>query len=275
MTRNFNDFTLPNAGLHGNFALEVLASLPLTEAKVGRMIRVTGVDGIYLCIAVDMWLLLGSASFSTPKIAYVQSDGNDGTAAIGNPGRPYLTPQAAYTAAAAAAGVGNGHIIYFGVGNFGTITLAADWDANVAIAGTGRQTSFLSSIVASGPGININLTDAGDKSLAIAQIGSAGTPLADATFINCVLGVAAGIDTVEVDGTVDIRGCSIPAIVSSAGVDPIYVYGTDFYVINGGGTITLENSSWPLGVGQSPADEIGIDGLVAGTPSSNRIRTIV
>jgi hypothetical protein len=50
----------------------------------------------------------GGAAISNPGVAYVQTNGNNATAQIGNPAKPYLTAQAAFDAGARAFELGRG-----------------------------------------------------------------------------------------------------------------------------------------------------------------------
>lgn len=74
----------------------------------------------------------GGASLSDPNVAYVRSDGNDSTGEIGNPGKPYRTMQAAYTAGA--------RNFDLGIGDFGTLTLAAASNDKIRYIGRGAPT---------------------------------------------------------------------------------------------------------------------------------------
>ena len=66
----------------------------------------------------------GSAggTIATPLVYYVESTGNNGTGAVGNPALPYATGTAAYDAGVSA---GVGFVIKFGAGGF-TIAITAD-----------------------------------------------------------------------------------------------------------------------------------------------------
>ncbi len=74
----------------------------------------------------------GGASLSDPNVAYLRSDGNDGTGEIGNPGKPYLTMQAAYDDGA--------RNFDLGIGDFGTLTLAAASNDKIRFIGRGAPT---------------------------------------------------------------------------------------------------------------------------------------
>jgi len=61
----------------------------------------------------------GGSSISNPKVVYVRSDGNNATGVVGNPSKPFLTAQAAWTAIKAAVNdVFDVHCFDFGVGEF-------------------------------------------------------------------------------------------------------------------------------------------------------------
>ena len=76
----------------------------------------------------------GSA-ISNPSIAHVQTNGDDGTAVIGDPSKPFATPQAAYNAGAT--------VLCLGVGSFGGITgLSQD----IMLIGCGATRSFVGNI---------------------------------------------------------------------------------------------------------------------------------
>ena len=77
--------------------------------------------------------LNASTDPSWPKVAYVETTGNNATAVIGDPSLPFLTPQGAYNAISAAAA--GQYVMRCGVGNFGTITLDANWAKLVGIYG--------------------------------------------------------------------------------------------------------------------------------------------
>ena len=76
----------------------------------------------------------GSA-IANQGIAYVQNNGNDGTAIIGDPAHPYATPQAAYNAGA--------RVFCFGVGEFGDIS---GINADIMLIGCGVEQTFVGNI---------------------------------------------------------------------------------------------------------------------------------
>lgn len=88
---------------------------------------------------------------SQPKMVYVETDGVNGTAVIGRRDKPFQTAQAAFNAANAGAG---DHILMFGVGSFGGITLDnIAWPTRIKIMGGGRL-SVIGEINANGtPGV--------------------------------------------------------------------------------------------------------------------------
>ena len=79
--------------------------------------------------------------------AFVSAAGNDATAAIGDPARPFRTAQAAFDAAR---GLPGDRVLRFGAGDFGGITLAADWPERIQLAGVGATVTRLGGIMARG-----------------------------------------------------------------------------------------------------------------------------
>lgn len=67
-----------------------------------------------------------SPTISTPKIYYVETSGNNATAEVGNPAKPYLTAQAAYDAGVTAA---VDFVLEIGVGTFAITTSGASLSA--------------------------------------------------------------------------------------------------------------------------------------------------
>ena len=80
--------------------------------------------------------------------AFVSAAGNDATAAVGDPARPFRTAQVAFDAALALPG---DRVLRFGAGDFGGITLAADWPERISLAGAGATVTRLGGIIARGP----------------------------------------------------------------------------------------------------------------------------
>lgn len=85
---------------------------------------------------------------STPLVAYIETDGNDTTAEVGNPAKPFETAQAAYDALDGD-GTGSG-VLQFGVGTFGNIFMPAQdyyrWNPQIIIRGRGWPRTTLTSI---------------------------------------------------------------------------------------------------------------------------------
>ena len=94
----------------------------------------------------------GGGDVFNPGVAYIQTNGNDSTAQIGNPARPYLTAQAAFDNGAV-----NFHI---GAGITTTINIVAtgfdDLTAHLFITGTGLTASVVS-VVATAQDGNVDL----------------------------------------------------------------------------------------------------------------------
>lgn len=122
--------------------------LDATTTKHGLLPKLGGGTTNFLR-ADGTWAAPGGSSISTPKIAYVETNGDNGTAAIGNPALPYATAQAAYNALAAASA--GDYTLHIGAGAFAGITLAVGWSANVkAIVGRGYLVSRLGGITGAG-----------------------------------------------------------------------------------------------------------------------------
>jgi len=83
----------------------------------------------------------GGSVISVTRTVFVDLSGNDSTAAIGDPSKPFLTAQAAYNAVPTSGS--NKYRMVLGVGDY-TITLAADWNPNLpSIIGTGTDSTSL------------------------------------------------------------------------------------------------------------------------------------
>jgi len=79
--------------------------------------------------------------------AFVSAAGNDATAMVGDPARPFRTAQAAFDAALAAGGE---RVLRFGAGDFGGIVLSADWPEQIRLAGAGPTVCRLGGIAGRG-----------------------------------------------------------------------------------------------------------------------------
>ena len=91
----------------------------------------------------------GGSAISNPNVAYARSDGNNTTAEIGNPAKPFATAQAAANAIAAASA--GSYTMRLGAGSFGGITYTAQIaDRLRSILGEGPGVSLLGGITASG-----------------------------------------------------------------------------------------------------------------------------
>lgn len=78
---------------------------------------------------------------------YVRTNGNN-TTGDGSLGAPYLTAQKAWDVAIATPS-GN-YVLDFGSGNFGGVTLSANWPARIAVRGVNSTASLLGGIIANG-----------------------------------------------------------------------------------------------------------------------------
>lgn len=90
----------------------------------------------------------GRSAISMTRTLYIDAGGDNATAEIGNPSKPFSTAQAAFDAALAAAG---NYLLKFGVGSFGTIVVpTGGWPSRIAISGCGYSVSRLTGITATG-----------------------------------------------------------------------------------------------------------------------------
>jgi hypothetical protein len=113
----------------------------------------------YICTdatATDAdWQLVGGGAILNPGVAYVQTNGDDSTAQIGNPAKPYLTAQAAFDAGARnfQFGVGINDAIYYSATGANNATVVM----YIAGQGVGASGSILSVYVTAVNG-NVSLT---------------------------------------------------------------------------------------------------------------------
>lgn len=154
----------------------------------------------------------GGGVISNPGVAYVRTDGNNSTAEIGNPAKPYLTATAAWLALKAfnnSASIQNS--IDLGVGDF-TLTLTS---AEVA---AGYQ-FFLS-----GDGGSVDATGQGGSTLTISSTTAAGQSMNVSLIIRSDLSVkvianlvAGGGGNGDLTGSVSVWATNIDLTSSSAG----------------------------------------------------------
>lgn len=110
------------------------------------------------------WAAPGGGSINLPLRAWVESTGNDGTGTVGDPGKPFLTMLAAYTAGA--------RMMHLGAGTFAGITKAGSID--LTYIGQGRDKTTIAEI-SSTNGSTVKLRDAGYKSALAATINTSQT----------------------------------------------------------------------------------------------------
>jgi len=119
-----------------NYA-SAIANATQAEAEAGTEAGLRSFSPLRVAQAIAALGGGGGASISTPHVAYVQTSGNDSTAAIGDPSKPYLTAQAAYNALLPTITGGVTGTIFCGVGDHGSITCdaTAGWPAGLYLAG--------------------------------------------------------------------------------------------------------------------------------------------
>jgi len=196
----------------------------------------------------------GGTAIEIDTVAWCEADGNDGTAAVGDPAKPYLTMAAAYTAGARTFMLGSG--TFAGLSVSGAIT--------IKVFGIGKADSIITSIVSTNGG-TITVTDLGLNSVQIGTIGAvgaigaagvAGTPGSSVTIRNVSVGTilsqaGSGGDNTGGDGgaggdsgSLNINGaCVVTTITAQAGTggnsDGSFAPGNG----GGGSTITIEGNS--------------------------------
>jgi len=87
----------------------------------------------------------------TPRVAYVESTGNDSTALVGRRDRPYRTAQAAYNALVALGG--DTRLLHLGIGSFSVFTNDS-WPAGIHVGGVSHG-SILSVTAFGGGSFNL------------------------------------------------------------------------------------------------------------------------
>lgn len=119
----------------------------------------------------------GGSGISTPRVLYVETSGNNGTAVVGDPSKPYATAQAAFDAARALSG---DYVLQIGVGSF-SVTTTEVWPARISVSGRGFNASFLvietddDVTLASDKTVHVSIVATGTAGY-IGSMGSTGNP---------------------------------------------------------------------------------------------------
>lgn len=162
------------------------ADLGSGAASSGLVLKSNGAGG-------TSWEGESGGGGSDPSVAYVRSDGNNGTAAVGSPALAYLTMQAAYDAGA--------RVFDLGVGTFAGISAAGA--VNITIRGRGRTKTTVTLIASTNAGA-VTVYDQGRQSATIAEITS--------------IGAAGAVDTNGGNaGAVSVEGCYVTLINNYGG----------------------------------------------------------
>ena len=168
--------TIPWDQVTGKPALEPALGKPDTDGKVLSSTAAGVRSWVPLPVAGS-----GGSPTLTPQIAYIEITGDDATAAIGNPKKPFSSAQAAYNAAFA---ISNNTLLQFGLGNWSINVTDADWPSRISIAGPGKWASVnvgctLTVTFANGtdgvPGTNATVTDNGDGTYSLGDTNTLGT----------------------------------------------------------------------------------------------------
>jgi hypothetical protein len=175
-------------------------------------------------------------SFAAPAIYYVETTGNNGTAAVGNSSLPYATGTAAYNAGVTAAVP---FAIFGGVGTH-TIAITSDLDTNFKQAiGRGRNLTIFNitgTPASSGPGAAGYNTTLNIDNLALAIAADAGSATDPATN-----GGSGGIHT--------ITGFNSLLSVASAGASGADGDGGSGGIVRVSGGLKLTEVNLPAGLG--------------------------
>jgi len=164
------------------------------------------------------------SSITSASVLFVAANGNDSEAVVGDPTRPWATWQAAYISGTTySAAHGNCRVLLKGgIISGAGITLTANWNANVLVAGLGPQLTSIGGISGAGtPGV------AGLDIIYQNNGGNAGNG-ADISLVS--------------DGSVNVGAVVVDGGVGGAGYNDVSIPG----VVEGGnggnaGTITLTN----------------------------------
>lgn len=143
----------------------------------------------------------GGSSISNPGVAYVQTNGNNATAEIGNPAKPYLTAQAAFDAGARSFELGRGVTTSIAYSVEGYFSLA------IFAQGKGRDQSVIN--------LNIQSIDSefhlilrSNKSMLFNNVtltrGASGP--VTLTAMDCYIGTISTNNTMEGGGPTDLTG---------------------------------------------------------------------
>ena len=225
------------------FAVNLFADPPSTTAPPG-VATSTGPDGILVKTGANSGLLgvngsgltlngtpLGSAAIPATNVLFVDANGNDGTAAVGDPTHPWATAQAAYVAAAtySAAHSNCPVLLQFGVGSFGGIALTADWNSSIFVRGMGRGVSLLGGISGQNAGGNgYNVTLISDGSLDLTNVLCTGDANGDApgninltgAFVSGTIDASGSQSTTginSISGNITLTNCTVNEIDANGG----------------------------------------------------------
>lgn len=193
----------------------------------------------------------GASNMVTPKICYLQTNGNDSTGEIGNPSKPFLTAQAAFNACMLGSG---DHVIFVGVGSFGAVDCsAAGWPSRIKLTGSNRDACVIGAITSLGQAISITgnggVSVLGVSTEAALVGGGTGTNSGNMTLIN-----------LSVNGNISTRGGeTLDGGFESGGS------GGDLYLLN----IVV------IGASRVVTADIGAGNDVAATPGTIFARDVV
>ena len=167
---------------------QTLASLTAATPATGGLLYGTqgGADRKFTVTAAGAAIIEAATApfggaISLPLRAWVESTGNDGTGAVGDPSKPFATMLAAYNAGA--------RMMHLGAGTFAGITKTGTID--LTYIGHGRDKTTVTTITSTTGGA-ISLRDAGYKSATLGSItlsyaGTGGTSAGALTLHNVLV----------------------------------------------------------------------------------------
>ncbi|MDI1314817.1 hypothetical protein [Prosthecobacter sp.] len=140
---------------------KTLAALTAATPATGGLLYGTqgGADRKFTLTAAGAAMMEAEHAIHLPLRAWVESTGDDGTGTVGDPGKPYLTMLAAYTAGA--------RMMHLGAGTFAGITKTGTID--LTYIGHGRDKTTVNTITSTTGGA-ISLRDVGFKSATLGSI---------------------------------------------------------------------------------------------------------
>ena len=208
--------------------------------------------------APEWYTPAAAASISTPKICYVEADGNDGTGAVGNPALPFLSATAAHDAGVTSGGA---FVIEIGRGSF-TLIKPTGISTNLrSINGRGGRDggshatvltlSVQPTVVTNANGTNATNIAVGLNDMQV-TINCNGGNIVDVSDAGTYTGGTAG--SIEISGTAIVNASAIGGASDSNPTTSGDVIGGP-----GGGIVVINNSIAAIDVSQGVGNALGLE----------------